>query len=140
MARRQSVALKVLFHLNILVNNHVLLSSDAPTTGQTLSPRPTVTKQGLTQCTGGGPYLFTPVDDVLGETESAGTGSADHAVVTGRRVCHLHRGKLQERLAQRGAAHEQLPANATGHTHTSAAILSHGVKMLAEVGYNTTSV
>ena len=45
-------------------------------------------------------HLLAAVDDVFREGESADGGAADDRVVSGRRVGHLHRAELQERLAQ----------------------------------------
>ena len=55
-------------------------------------------------------HLLAAVDDVLREGESADGGAADDRVVAGRRVRHLHRAELQERLAQRHPTQKQLSA------------------------------
>ena len=55
-------------------------------------------------------HLFAAVDDVFWEGESADGGAADDRVVAGRRVRHLHRAELQERLAQRYPTQQQLSA------------------------------
>lgn len=45
-------------------------------------------------------HLLAAVDDVFREGESPDGRAADDRVVSGRRVRHLHRAELQERLAQ----------------------------------------
>ena len=55
-------------------------------------------------------HLLAPVDDILREGESSHAGPADHAVVAGRRVSHLHRRKLEETFSKSNATQKQLSA------------------------------
>ena len=55
------------------------------------------------------PYLLSSIDDVLREVEPSDGRPPDDGVMSGRRVRHLHRAELKERLAQGHAAQQQLP-------------------------------
>lgn len=55
-------------------------------------------------------HLFSAVDNILGEGESPDGGASDDRVVSRRRVGHLHRAKLQERLAQGHSTQDELSA------------------------------
>lgn len=57
---------------------------------------------------GGLQYLFSSVDDVLGEGEAINAGSARHRVVAWWRVGHLHGAELKEGFAESYAAEQQL--------------------------------
>lgn len=53
-------------------------------------------------------YLFPPVDDVLGEGETALRRPARHRVVAGGGVRHLHGAQQHEGAAEADAAQQQL--------------------------------
>ncbi len=67
----------------------------------------TATISSVSYC--GHSHLFSPVNDVLGEGKPAGAGLAHDGVVAGGSVRHLHGAELDELLAQRHAAKQQLP-------------------------------
>lgn len=91
--------------------------------------------QLLPMCT----YLFSSVDDVLGERKSASAWTADDRVMPRWCMRHLHSTELQERLAKHHTAHQQLPvgtnSSCTGEATKSAGIeSSFYISMLAAVG------
>lgn len=53
-------------------------------------------------------YLFSPVDDVLGEREAALRGPSRHGVVSRRGVRHLHGAQQNKGASEADAAKQEL--------------------------------
>ena len=62
-------------------------------------------------------YLLSAVDDVLSVGQAIDAGPANHRVVTGGGVGHLHGAELEEGLPQGHPAEQHLPVGAEGSGH-----------------------
>ena len=60
------------------------------------------------------PYLLSAVDDVLGVGQAVDAGPANHRVVSGGGVGHLHGAELEEGLPQGHPAEQHLSVGAEG--------------------------